>query len=215
MATTREGVRGTEARYRLTGTLLEACSCDVLCPCWIGEDPDGGECYGIVAYHFSEGMVEGVDVSGLSLVNINHIPGNILTPGSWRVVMILDSAGSEAQRDALVRAFSGELGGPLADLAGLVGEVLGIETLPITHETTGGRGILRVQGVLEAEMAPYSGPDGSTTVLENSIFSTVPGSPAYVGKASRNRLSLPKYGMEWEFENRNAIQSDWAMEHVA
>jgi len=215
MATTREGVRGTEARYRLKGTLLEACSCDVLCPCWIGEDPDGGECYGIVAYHFSEGMVEGVDVSGLSLVNINHIPGNILTPGSWRVVMILDSAGSEAQRDALVRAFSGELGGPLADLAGLVGEVLGIETLPITHETTGGRGILRVQGVLEAEMAPYSGPDGSTTVLENSIFSTVPGSPAYVGKASRNRLSLPKYGMEWEFENRNAIQSDWAMEHVA
>jgi hypothetical protein len=215
MATTREGVRGTEARYRLTGTLLEACSCDVLCPCWIGEDPDGGECYGIVAYHFSEGMVEGVDVSGLSLVNINHIPGNILTPGSWRVVMILDSAGSEAQRDALVRAFSGKLGGPLADLAGLVGEVLGIETLPITHETTGGRGILRVQGVLEAEMAPYSGPDGSTTVLENSIFSTVPGSPAYVGKASRNRLSLPKYGMEWEFENRNAIQSDWAMEHVA
>jgi hypothetical protein len=215
MATTREGVRGTEARYRLKGTLLEACSCDVLCPCWIGEDPDGGECYGIVAYHFSEGMVEGVDVSGLSLVNINHIPGNILTPGSWRVVMILDSAGSEAQRDALVRAFSGKLGGPLADLAGLVGEVLGIETLPITHETTGGRGILRVQGVLEAEMAPYSGPDGSTTVLENSIFSTVPGSPAYVGKASRNRLSLPKYGMEWEFENRNAIQSDWAMEHVA
>jgi hypothetical protein len=215
MATTREEVLGTEARYRLAGTLLEACSCDVLCPCWIGEDPDGGECYGIVAYHFSEGVIEGVDVSGLSLVNINHIPGNILTPGSWQVVMILDSAGSEAQRDALVRAFSGKLGGPLADLAGLVGEVLGIETLPITHETTGGRGVLRVQGVLEAEMAPYSGPDGSTTVLENSIFSTVPGSPAYVGKASRNRLSLPKYGMEWEFENRNAIQSDWAMEYVA
>ncbi|HZP90581.1 MAG TPA: DUF1326 domain-containing protein [Actinomycetota bacterium] len=215
MATTREEVLGTEARYRLAGTLLEACSCDVLCPCWIGEDPDGGECYGIVAYHFSEGVIEGVDVSGLSLVNINHIPGNILTPGSWQVVMILDSAGSEAQRDALVRAFSGKLGGPLADLTGLVGEVLGIETLPITHETTGGRGVLRVQGVLEAEMAPYSGPDGSTTVLENSIFSTVPGSPAYVGKASRNRLSLPKYGMEWEFENRNAIQSDWAMEYVA
>ncbi|HXF73367.1 MAG TPA: DUF1326 domain-containing protein [Actinomycetota bacterium] len=215
MATTKEEVRGTQAAYRLEGTLLEVCSCDAVCPCWIGEDPDGGECYGIVAYHVSKGSIEGVDVSGLNLVNINHIPGNILTPGSWRVVMVLDAAGSQAQRDALVRAFSGELGGPLADLAGLVGEVRGIETLPITHETSGGRGILRIEGVLEAEMAQYSGPDGSTTVLQNSIFSTVPGSPAYVAKASRNRLSFPKYGMEWEYEGRNAIQSDWAMEHVA
>lgn len=215
MARTKEEVRGAEAGYRLEGTLLEVCSCDAVCPCWIGEDPDGGECYGIVAYHFSKGSIGGVDVSGLNLVNINHIPGNILTPGSWRVVMVLDAAGSEAQRDALVRAFSGELGGPLADLAGLVGEVRGIETLPITHETSGGRGILRIEGVLEAEMAQYSGPDGSTTVLQNSIFSTVPGSPAYVAKASRNRLSFPKYGMEWEYEGRNAIQSDWAMEHVA
>jgi hypothetical protein len=30
-----------------------------------------------------------------------------------------------------------------------------------------------------------------------------------------NRVSLPKYGMEWEFAGRNAIQSDWKMEFVA
>jgi hypothetical protein len=30
--------------YDLEGTLLEACSCGVLCPCWVGADPDGGEC---------------------------------------------------------------------------------------------------------------------------------------------------------------------------
>ena len=33
---------GTALAYDLKGTLLEACSCGVLCPCWIGEDPDGG-----------------------------------------------------------------------------------------------------------------------------------------------------------------------------
>jgi hypothetical protein len=32
------------------------------------------------------------------------------------------------------------------------------------------------------------GPDGSTTVLSNTIFSTVPGAPVFVGKATR--LSL-------------------------
>ena len=30
-----------------------------------------------------------------------------------------------------------------------------------------------------AEMEPYRGADGSITTLQNSIFSTVPGSPAY------------------------------------
>jgi hypothetical protein len=32
---------------------------------------------------------------------------------------------------------------------------------------------------------------------------------------ARYRLSLPAYGWEWQFEGRNAIQSDWKMEHVA
>ena len=36
--------------YSLHGTLIEACSCNVNCPCWIGEDPDLGECFAIVAY---------------------------------------------------------------------------------------------------------------------------------------------------------------------
>jgi len=30
--------------YHLEGRLLEVCDCRVLCPCWIGEDPDNGTC---------------------------------------------------------------------------------------------------------------------------------------------------------------------------
>ena len=26
--------------YKLEGSLLEVCNCDVLCPCWVGMDPD-------------------------------------------------------------------------------------------------------------------------------------------------------------------------------
>ena len=214
MATTKEAPRGAKIAYQLEGTLLEACSCEAICPCWVGEDADGGVCYGIVAYNFSKGLIDGVDVSGLSLINVNYIPANILTPGSWEVVMLVDAAGTEQQRDAIVRAFTGQLGGPLADLAGLVGKLRGIEAVPIEHETVGGRGVLRVPGILDAEMAPKVGPEGRTTTLRDSIFSTVPGSPAYVAKASRNKLTLPKYEMHWDYEDRNAIQSDYRMEHV-
>jgi hypothetical protein len=60
-------------------------------------------------------------------------------------------------------------------------------------------------------MHPYRGPDGSTTTLQNSIFSTVPGSPAYVGVADHQKVDIPQHGLTWEVEKRNAIQSDWKM----
>ena len=48
------------AIYQFQGTLLEACNCDVLCPCWIGEDPDNGTCSSVVAYHFDHGAAGAV-----------------------------------------------------------------------------------------------------------------------------------------------------------
>jgi hypothetical protein len=112
--------------YQLEGSLLEVCSCDVLCPCWIGEDPDGGTCDAVVAYHFDKGTIDGVDVSGLTLVGVVHIPGNILA-GNWRQLVYLDEAASDEQGDAILAAFTGKLGGPLADLAGLIGERVAVE----------------------------------------------------------------------------------------
>src|SRR5438132_13855428 len=110
MATTKADVTATRGGYVLQGTLLEACSCGVLCPCWIGEDPDGGECFAFNAYHFDTGRVGAVDVSGLNIVNLVHIPGNVLTPGSWKVVMFVDDAATPEQKDAIGGAYSGKYG---------------------------------------------------------------------------------------------------------
>ena len=77
------------------------------CPCWIGEDPDGGECYAIVAYHIDTGEISGLDVSNLSLVIVAHIPGNVLA-GNWEVVVLVDSRATEEQREAVLAAFTGQ-----------------------------------------------------------------------------------------------------------
>jgi hypothetical protein len=214
MAITQEEVRATSLGYVLEGSLLEACSCGVLCPCWIGEDPDGGSCDAFVAYHFDRGSIRGIDVGGLSMVNVVRIPGNVLTPGSWRIVTFVDERATDEQFQAIVDAYHGKLGGPLADLAGLVGEVLEVRRAPISHEIVDGAGTLTIGDFVSSSMAPYTGPDGRTTTLQDSVFSTVPGSPAYVGKASTNTVNLPQYGMVWSFEGRNAIQSDYRIEHT-
>ena len=117
--------------------------------------------------------------------------------------------------EAILAAYGGSLGGPLADLAQLVGEVIGVERMPISHEVHGGEGDLQVGDWVSASMEPYRGPDGSPTTLRDSIFSNIPGSPAYVAKAKYNRVDIPKYGIKWSFEGRNAIQGDYTISYTA
>jgi hypothetical protein len=211
MATT-ETERGVG--YELEGTLLEACSCNVLCPCWIGEDPDRGTCESFNAYHFDSGTIRGVDVSGLSFVTVNRIPGNVLA-GNWRAVWFISEQATDEQFGAIRDAFAGKLGGPLADLARLFGDVLDVKRAPIAHETRHGAGVLAIGDVVSGEMRPYTAPDGSTiTTLRDSLFSTVPGSPAYVAKADHLRSELPEYDFVWSYEGSNAIQSDWKLVHL-
>jgi hypothetical protein len=44
------------------------------------------------------------------------------------------------------------------------------------------------------------------------IFSTIPGSPAYVAKASHHRVNLPEFNFVWEYSGKNAIQGAFRFE---
>jgi len=192
--------------YELEGRLLEVCDCNVLCPCWIGEDPDNGTCDSMQAYHIDRGTIEGVDVSGLTVAEIDHIPGNILE-GNIHGVFFIDDAATPEQAEVLMRAWSGELGGPLADVAGLYGEILW-QRAPITFTVEGGKGTLTIGSMAEATMEPYRGPTGEVTTLNESIFSTIPGSSAFVAKAEHyRRESSREYGLpDVNLRGHNAIQ---------
>ena len=172
-----------------------------------------GTCDAFLCYHFDTGTIRGVDVSGLSYAAVAHIPGNVLQ-GDWQVAIFIDDRASDEQMQALVDAFTGKLGGPLADLAQLIGDVKVIERAPIEHSLVEGTGKVVIGDFLEAHMEPYRGPEGDVTTLRDSIFSTVPGSPAWVSKATVHRVNLPRLGLEWQCEGRNAIQADWTMLHA-
>ena len=192
--------------YKLDGRLLEVCTCNVLCPCWVGEDPDGGTCDGTLAWHVDKGTVDGVDVTGRTIAILCHIPGNILK-GNWNVRIYVDDKASAAQKDALVKVWTGQAGGPVADLAKLVGKVDSIEQVPITFEVQGVKGTLVVGKAIEAGLEPFKGSTGKETALHDTIFTTIPGSPAYVGKASHYRATAP--GFNVNLENHNAVSGNF------
>ena len=145
----------TPGAYQLEGSLLEVCTCNILCPCWVGEDPDGGKCDGVLSWHFEKGTVNGTDVSGRTFTILTHIPGNILA-GNWKIVVYIDDGASDEQQQALLDVWTGKLGGPVADLAQLVGEVLAVERAPTTFEVEGVKGTLKIGSAIHAELEPFN-----------------------------------------------------------
>jgi hypothetical protein len=88
--------------YDIEGRLLEVCTCNVLCPCWVGEDPDGGTCDSTLAWRVDSGSIEGVDVAGLTLAASVHIPGNVLVPASWKAAIFVDERATPEPEQALL-----------------------------------------------------------------------------------------------------------------
>ncbi len=197
--------------YRLEGKLLEVCTCNVICPCWVGADPDNGTCEGTLSWHFDKGEIDGVDVSGLTLAILCHIPGNILK-GNWRAVVFVDEKASPQQEEAILNAFTGKLGGPIAEFAQLIGEVVAVERVPITFEVEKGKGRLRIGSAVTADVEPFQGATGRDTTLHDTAFSSIPGSPAYVGKAPVYKATSPVLGLDVDLHDHNAIQGTFLFE---
>jgi hypothetical protein len=195
--------------YAIEGRLLEVCTCKAICPCWVGLDPDGGNCQGTVAWYIDQGTVQGVDVSDRAVAVVVHIPGNILA-GNWKAVVYVDDRCTEEQHQAILNVFTGQLGGAIADLAALIGEVVAVERAPFTFTVKEGAGTLRIGDAVEAELAPFQGATGQRTTLHDTVFSTIPGSPAYPGTASVYRRAGRLLGRDdVELSGHNAVQGDF------
>jgi hypothetical protein len=108
--------------------------------------------------------------------------------------------------------WTGKLGGPVADLAQLVGEVAEVVRAPMSFQVQGGKGTLQIGKAIEAEMAPFYGATGEATTLHDTVFTTIPGSPAYPGKAARYVVDVPQHGFAINLEGHNSVQGSFRFE---
>jgi hypothetical protein len=84
--------------------------------------------------------------------------------------------------------------------------------VPITFAVNEGRGTLKIGDVSSAELEPYLGPNGAVTTLTDTIFSTVPGAPVFVGKATRYRSKDAALGHDLDLAGHNALQSTFVFD---
>lgn len=211
-ASLKPGVR--DAPYRMLGAFYEACDCYTICPCWTGSNPDEGQCTGIFAWDIEEGSVDGVDVTGLRAVSVSHHTGFRGDEARQRLVLLIDDAATQRQSDALVAVLTGSLGGPLQELADLLGELLGVEHAPITLRREGRLTTLSVGKRLLVEGVGIEGPNGRLTTLSNGKLSEVLGTPAEAGESWRMRVGLGAHGMELDLRGRSTMSGRFSYEHA-
>ena len=115
--------------YQLEGALLEVCTCNILCPCWVEEDPDNdGTCQSITF-----------------------------------------------------------------DLDGVAGSV-------------------KIGDAAQAEIVAYKGATGKESALYDTIFTSIPGAPAYVGKATSYRANVPALNIDINIKDHNAVSGPFRFE---
>lgn len=89
-------------------------------------------------------------------------------------MLYLDDRADEEQAKALGAIFSGQAGGPLANVAPLIGTITGVHSAPIRFERDGGRRTVRVGDVLDDDVEEMKRMDGrNPAVISNPLLSAV------------------------------------------
>ena len=136
--------------WRISGSYLESCNCEAICPCRrVGGRPGGrstfGICEGALSWAIERGHVGDVDLAGLAVVLACRYDDD--EPGSpWDFILYLDDRADDRQRERLEALFTGALGGPALvqfPWAFKPSRRLGVRAVPIEVEHRARKGWFR------------------------------------------------------------------------
>jgi hypothetical protein len=184
--------------WSLKGSYVETCSCDLICPCnaSFAHGATYDFCRVTLVFSIREGEIEGTDIGGLRVAMIADTP-KVMTDGNWRLGVFIDERATDEQLDKLVQVFGGQLGGPMAGMAPLVGEMLGVERAAIEVDDEGVRHTVRVGDAIDFEIediVPFGVETGEPVRLQGMFHPAGP--DLTVAEARRSRINA--FGIEYE-----------------
>jgi hypothetical protein len=156
--------------WQITGRSMELCSCKMLCPCWLGPEgqPDEEWCAAVFGFDVQKGTSDGVDLGGTTAVLIADWPGNLFA-GQGKARLYIDETANEDQRRELEAILSGNKGGHLEGLWGVVFE----EWLPTQAAKVeiawGEKPSVTVNGIGQATLQPITNGAGQATKVTGSV----------------------------------------------
>jgi hypothetical protein len=204
-------------QWHVAGDWFDVCRCDIPCPCEFAQAPTDNYCEGVLAYHVREGNYGDVPLDGLSVIAVGAFEGNIWAgEAEMSLGMFIDERADEPQREALQMIFGGQAGGFQGELAELIGEMRGVEFVPIEFEVADDLAYWRAEipGKVVASAEALTGPttpEGQRVQLLNPPGSEVgPGQVATWGRATADRAEAFGFKWEWDGKSSKHIPFDWS-----
>jgi len=196
--------------WNISGRYMETCNCDFLCPCPTSglTKTTHGYCIFAMGFEVERGDFDGLALDGRKFVVVAHTPGAV-GEGNWRVGLIVDDQADSRQQEALTAIVSGQAGGPMANIAPMIGEFLGVEKQPITIAGSNGNWSVKAGNAVDQALTGVSGLGGEQMYLDNV------GHPASnrLALATATRSHLHAFGIDWDQEdgsnNGHFAPFDW------
>jgi hypothetical protein len=194
--------------WSLSGTYLEACNCDPICPCRRIDGEAGGrstygECLGALSWRIAEGRAGDVDLSGRQVVMANRYHDDEEgSPWSW--VLFLDRDAEADQREALEQIWTGALGGTPQDQfpwAWKPSDLLAVEAVGIEIDHTPGKGWFRAGGEVTVRIrGPFE--------RQATVTCVIPGHHQSGREVVAEQLKVDAQGpLSFEFSDRCGYES--------
>jgi hypothetical protein len=159
--------------WRVSGTYLESCNCDAICPCRRINGVPGGRsthriCEGALSWQIVEGNAGELDLSGLAVaLAARYSDDEEGSPWTW--MLYLDERGTDDQHRALEEIWAGRVAGEQLEhfpWAWKASNLVGAQPAQIEIDHTPRRQWFRVRDAISVRISgPYSGDETVTCVI--------------------------------------------------
>jgi hypothetical protein len=196
--------------WAISGTYLESCNCEAICPCRrVGGRQGGrstyGVCEGALSWLVIDGNAGAVDLSGLAAVLTCRYDDD--EPGSpWLFRLYVDERGDERQLEALAAILTGKLGGTPEQQCPWVwkaSDFLGWRAAPIEIDHTPRSGWFRVGNEVTVRVRDVV-PD------QEPVTCVIPGHDRSGREVVCDMLKVEDAPMQYEVHARCGYESTFA-----
>jgi len=207
------GGMGNQAEYRpweISGTYLEACNCEAICPCrTVGGRKGGrsteGVCLGALSWRIEKGSAGEVDLAAQRVVLALRYDDD--EPGSpWDFYLYIDEGADPPQREALEGIFLGRLGGtPEVQFPWVWKEsrLLAVRQVAIEVDHTPGRGWFRAGGEVSLRIR-------KRLAEQEPVTCVIPGHYQPGSEVIADQLAVSDGPLEFEVSGKCGYESRFA-----
>ena len=199
------------AQWWAQGDLLDACNCELLCPCHVSfrQAATYDTCEAFWGINIQRGAWGQVSLDGLKVAVIALCPHAVMFDGDWDALLFIDDTATAPQEEALIAIFSGEAGGPWSRLAPFFvdGKFRAMARATIEFSKGEHSRSIKVSDVASLEIEAIRGADGDGVAKLVNLRNVIHGKEHILAHSTH---SVEVQGIRWENVGKNGLYSDFS-----